>query len=55
MSVMTGQVQEDLHRTLLFLRRTLPNVRRLFEALIKQSGHDFSRKHLCDGFCMDIM
>ena len=23
--------------------------------ILKQSGHDFSGKHLCDGYCMDIM
>ena len=23
--------------------------------ILKQSGHDFSDKHLCDGYCMDIM
>ena len=22
--------------------------------IFKQSGHDFSAKHLCDGYCMDI-
>ena len=23
--------------------------------ILKQSGHDFSGKHLCDGYCMDVM
>ena len=23
--------------------------------ILKQSRHDFSSKHLCDGYCMDIM
>ena len=23
--------------------------------ILKQSRHDFSGKHLCDGYCMDIM
>ena len=23
--------------------------------IFKQSRHDFSGKHLCDGYCMDIM
>ena len=23
--------------------------------IFKQSGYDFSGKHLCDGYCMDIM
>ena len=23
--------------------------------VFKQSWHDFSGKHLCDGYCMDIM
>ena len=22
---------------------------------IKQSGHDFPGRHLCDGYCVDIM
>ena len=23
--------------------------------ILKQSTHDFTGKHLCDGYCMDIM
>ena len=23
--------------------------------ILKRSGHDFSGKHLCNGYCMDIM
>ena len=26
-----------------------------YDWTIKQSGHDFPGKHLCDGYCMDIM
>ena len=42
MSVMTVRYRETLHRTLLFLGRTLSDVRRLFEALETQLFHKVS-------------
>ena len=41
MSVMTVRYREPLHWTLLFLRRTFSEVRRLFEALKDQENCEY--------------
>ena len=51
MSVMTVRYGETLHRTLLFLCRTLSDVRRLFQALTELSTNyglaiNYVQKHL---------